>query len=308
MKLYDAAVGFSVNPEVGLIIEDVPGPKKPVKDPFCLSGSSGNVATAIKKLGGNPHLLGLVSVHGKGHADRTLDEAVTQSEIRFTPIRALNQTNICYIPIRGGVNGEAWGKHSQMVHSAVPEALQELAKSEIGIGPETFTAITSLRPTQGVFASTLLERTQPGFRVLNAKNPNTPYARREFKKFLLLVDLLVINEMEWRGIGMNLPELHSSGPRLIVVTQDKEGGLFSIGSEVMGRFRPVHFPGGQFETGAGDWFLGAVISELIRLKESALTVKPEQFQKVVDFAAKVAGKKITMPGGGNGPTRSQLRH
>ncbi len=305
---YNAVVGFSVNPELELAVESTPGPKKVLRSmSFCLSGSSGNVAMALKRLGSRPHLLGLVATnHGENLEDKLLGEAIRQSRVLFMPIRVLSQTNVCVIPVIGKANGVLWGKRNRIVHSAVPKALQDLAKPEIGVGPHTFTVVTGLRAVEIVFAKTLLSKAQNGFRVLNAKD--TLCGSRDFKKILPLVDLLVLNHREFGETGMTLSELHSCGPRIVVVTHDKKGGMFSFRSGYRSQFQPVTFTGGKFETGAGDWFLGALVSELITLRESVSGVKPEQFQAVVDFAAKVAGRKITMTGGGNGPTRSQLRN
>jgi|GEM_PF-1059402 len=306
---YDAVVGFSVNAELELAVKDTPGPKKVLKRmDFCLSGSSGNVVMALKKLGSRPHLLGLVTARSqKTLADKLLGEAIVQNKVSFTPIRVLSQSNICVIPVVGDTNGVLWGKRNQIVRSAIPKALRAIQRLGSGVGPNTFTVITGLRAVEVVFAKTLLEMTQTGFRVLNAKD--TLCERMDFERILPLVDLLVLNRYEFNETGMELSELHGFGrPKIIVVTDDEKGGMFSFHSGHKSHFKPVSFRGGRFETGAGDWFLGAMISELVRLRKSVDTVSLKEFQGVVDFAAKVAGKKITMPGGGNGPTRFQLRN
>lgn len=308
MKHNDAVVGFSVNPELELAVGNTSGPKKVLQSQsFCLSGSSGNVTVALKKLGARSHLLGLVAVdYQNGFTDKLLNETIKQSKVSFSPIRVLSETNFCVIPVVGNANGVLWGKRNRIIHSAVPKALQYLKSPKVGIGPRTFSVITGLRDVEFVFAKTLLNRTQAGFRILNAKG--TLCAKRNFKKVLSMVDLLVLNRREFKETGMELSELHNFGPSIIVVTHDRKGGMFSFRSGFCKKFQPVSFFGGRFETGAGDWFLGALVSELIRLQESVFTIKPEQFKRVIDFAARVAGKKITMSGGGNGPTRSQLRN
>ncbi len=312
-----AIVGFSVNPELELAVEDTPGPKKVLrKIDFCLSGSSGNVAMALKKMGSTPRLLGLT---GPGFvvpgchetlADHLLCEAVDQSEIRFMSIKALTQTNICVIPVIGQDNGVSWGKRNRIVHSDIPGALEDIYRvwdilkaGEVDV-ESTFSIVTGLRAVEVVFAKALLSKARFGFRVLNAKD--TLCRSREFKKVLPLVDLLVLNKREFDETGKTLSELHNHGPRIIVVTHDKKGGMFSFRWACC-QFKAINFPGGKFETGAGDWFLGALVSELMRLQVSVSTVTKEEFQGAVDFAARVAGKKITMAGGGNGPTRAQLR-
>ena len=304
----EAVVGFSVNPELELAVENTLGPKKVLKRMnCCVSGSSGNVKMALNKLGGRSHLFGLVAAGPDTFADKLLGEAIDRRGVAITPLRVLAETNICVIPIMGNMNGVAWGKRNRIVQSAVPKALQRLTRViDIVVGTRTFSVITSLRSVEAVFATTLLARTSPGFRVLNAKD--SLCSRREFKEILPLVDLLVLNQREFEETGMEISELHKCGPRIVVVTHDRKGGMFSLNSGHQSRFKRVDFPGGRFETGAGDWFLGALVSELIRLRESVLTIKPRQFHRMIDFAARVAGKKITMPGGGNGPTRSQLRN
>lgn len=305
MRHKNAVVGFSVNAELELAVQDTPGPKKVLnRMGVCLSGSSGNITIALQNLGAKAHLLGLVAVSELETLEsRLLKETLKKSEVPFTPLKVLTQTNICVVPVIGNKNGVAWGKRNKIVHNSIPRALKDLTDF-VGIGPRTFSIVTSLRLVEIVFAKTLLARTQTGFRVLNAKD--TLCARKEFKRILQLVDLLVLNQREFDETGMKLSELHKRGPRIIVVTHDSKGGIFSFNSGHSSHFKPHSFTGGKFETGAGDWFLGALVSELIRLEESALTIKSESFQKVVDFAARVAGKKITMPGGGNGPTRFQL--
>lgn len=310
MKHFDAVVGVSVNPELGLVVEDTPGPKKILRDvSCCLSGSSGNTATAIKKLGSHPHLLGLVGVNSQEEiAGKLLHDVINGSGMSFfTPIPVLDHTNFAAIPVAGESNGEVWGKKGEIVHTAMTHALHSLARPEIGVGPQTFVVVTSLRAPEVPFAKALLSQAQPGFRVLNAKD--TLCASKEFRKILPLVDLLVLNRHEFDETKMALACLHDLGPKVIIVTYGEYGGMFSCNTSSLClslNYNPVKFSGGKFETGAGDWFLGALISELIRLKESVFSIKPEQFKEVVDFAAKVAGKKITIPGGGNGPSRHQL--
>ncbi|MFA6257443.1 MAG: PfkB family carbohydrate kinase [Candidatus Paceibacterota bacterium] len=308
MKKFDAVIGVSVNPEMELVIENTPGPKKVLKCmTCCLSGSSGNTATAIKCLGGCPHLLGLVSAYEKEDvADVLLRSAVLKGKVPFTAIPILSETNHAIIPVIGESNDEVWGKKGDIVHSELPQALRILAGPEIGIGPQTFVVITGLRAVEILFAKALLSqaKVKKGFRVLNAKD--TLCANKEFKKILPLVDLLVLNKREFEETGMGFSQIHKCGPKIVVVTHDKEGGIFSF-SNYRISFKPVSFSGGRFETGAGDWFLGAMISELVRLRESVLTIQLKQFMGVINFAARVAGKKITMAGGGNGPSRHQLR-
>lgn len=310
MKEFNVVVGFSINPEFALEVEDTTGPKKVLKHiGLSLAGSSGNFLGAGENLGiPSCSLLGLVAVNFDN--DETLEsfllrKAIKERGVSFSPIRVLSDTNIAAIPIINGINGEVWGKKGNIVHSAVPQALQYINGLDIGIGLNTYSVATGVRPVEILFVEPLLARTEKGYRVLNPKY--TLCSHREFKKILSLVDLLVLNQHEFEQTNMGFWELHNHGPRIVVVTHDKEGGMFSFKHRSSKRYKPISFPGGIYETGAGDWFLGALISELIRLKESVLTIEPDQFSKVIDFAARVAGKKITMAGGGNGPSRHQLR-
>ena len=317
--VYDAVVGVSVNSEFELIVKDTLGPKKELDMSLCPcpSGSSGNTDGAIRILGGNSHLLGLVEVN-YGQEEEALESlllkrVVKQSGASFTPIPVLSNTNIAAIPIVEGKNGEVWGKKGQVVPSTVPQALQILAGPEIGIGPQTFVTITGLRIAEMLFAEALLSQAQPGFRVLNAKEYFC--ASRVFKKILSLVDLLVLNRREFQATGVGIRGLHDLGPKVIVVTDAEYGGMFSIMTNnfpigynhpISVGYSPVYFPGGKYETGAGDWFLGALISELIRLEKSVNAIGWKEFLEVVNFSARVAGKKVTIPGGGNGPSRLEL--
>ncbi|MFA6177514.1 MAG: PfkB family carbohydrate kinase [Candidatus Paceibacterota bacterium] len=311
---YDAVVGVSVNPEMELTVENTAGPKKTLRCmTCCLSGSSGNTATAIKCLGGCPHLVGLVGTEfqsSKKVEDILLRNVIEKGGVPFTPLEVLSETNHAVIPVISESNGEVWGKKGNLVHSVVSETLQDLAGPEVGIGPNTFVVITGLRAVEMPFAEALLFQAQPGYRLLNAKD--TLCASKEFKKILPLVDILVLNKREFDETGMDLRKIHSYGPRIIVVTAADKGGLFSLSpilwSHYWEEWKAVSYPGGIYETGAGDWFLGALVSELIRLKESAsIVINSQKFSEIISFAAKVAGKKVTIPGGGNGPSRHQLR-
>jgi hypothetical protein len=311
-KVYNAVVGVSVNSEFELVVKDASGSKKELDMSLCPcpSGSSGNTNGAIRRLGGNSHLVGLVEVN-YDQEEETLESlllkrVIKQGGVSFTPVPVLSKTNVAAIPIIKGINGEVWGKKGKIIHSMVPSALQILKGPSVRIGPNTFSVVTGLRKVELPFAKALLDRTEAGFRVLNAKATLCAISR-EFKKILKLVDLLVLNRREFEETGMELSELYDCGPKLTIVTDDSDGGMFSFGRYEERLFKPVCFPGGKFETGAGDWFLGALISEFIRLKKSTKTIELGEFENAINFAARVAGKKITIPGGGNGPSRHQLR-
>lgn len=308
MKHNDAVVGFSVNPELKVVIGQKQGPKKPLLETsYYLSGSSGNVATAIKKLGALSHVLGLVGMSKRQTlADILLPEIIQQSGVSFTPIKILAETNLCIIPTSEHQNKVLWGKRNDVVQSAIPKVLRDLKRPEIGMGQNTFAVITGLRVSEMMLAKALFQKAQTGFRVLSP-NHSLLCAKKELMNILPLVDLLVLNNAGFKATGLSLTKMHSYGPRIIVITHDRRGGSFSFPSGLLHKFEVVSFSGGHFETGAGDWFLGALIAELTRIGESIIAIRPDQFKVAIKFAARVAGKKLTMSGGGNGPTRRQLQ-
>ncbi|MDD5721361.1 MAG: carbohydrate kinase family protein [Candidatus Pacebacteria bacterium] len=308
---FDAVVGVSVNSEFELVVKDTPGPKKELDISLCScpSGSSGNADGAIRNLGGHSSLVGLVEVNYDKEEETLesllLKRVVKQSGVSFTPVPVLSKTNIAAIPIIKGSNGQVWGKKGEIIHSEVSQALQILSGPEVGIGPKTFVVITGLRAVELPFAKALLSQAQKGYSVLNAKESFCK--SREFKKILPLVDLLVLNQREFFSTGMCFSEIYDCGPTHMVMTDSDKGGMLYFGRGYYEKFAPVKFPNNNYETGAGDWFLGALVSELIRRKISTETMTLNKFRNVVAFAARVAGKKITMTGGGNGPSRHQLR-
>ncbi|OHA23215.1 MAG: hypothetical protein A3G52_04850 [Candidatus Taylorbacteria bacterium RIFCSPLOWO2_12_FULL_43_20] len=304
---HKVVVGFSVNPEFEINVGgDAKEPKKTLRR-FSgrLSGSSGNVAIALQTLGVSPRLLGLVGVspvHENSWEGKFFDELVRSSGFSFWGIPALQRTNIAAIPVVNEKNGEVWGRRNGVLRHAIRPALRML--ESFGSNKQAFAVVTSLRGGELPFATSLLAATQEGYRVLNAKD--TLCRRPGFVRLLRIVDVVVLNRQEFAATNMSYDAIHRRGPKIVVVTHDKDGGYCSFCGKIFS-FAPHSFKGGVFETGAGDWFLGALVAELIRHEENAASCSMNQFRDIIDFSAKVAGKKITMSGGSNGPTRVQLR-
>lgn len=265
-----------------------------------LSGSSADVAIALRNMGRSPLLLGLVG-RETGDEDLLLRAVLERNAIPFEGLRLLDRTSIAVLPVDRSGKSRVVGRRGNIL----PELMED-AESSVGVrvgSSETFRIATGVRSCEARLVHALFKGAAPGFRVLN---PNIALCKEKETLLSLLreTDVLIVNENEYQEMGMPHPsELHAFGPGTVIVTWATRGGICSHrGTQI--QYVAVNCPGEKtYLPGAGDWFLGGFLSAF---DGSVSEATPVFMKDALTFAAIVAGKKVTMSGAGNGPTKSSL--
>ena len=114
------------------------------------------------------------------------------------------------------------------------------------------------------------------------------------------VDVLKVSEEEMflltgtHDLRMGSLELGSLGPKLILITMGAKGAYYRWGihtGEVPGYAVTV-----ADSNGAGDAFLGALLSRLVKRPEPLKNLSPEELEKIVSFANAAAALTCSKPG------------
>ncbi len=302
---FDALIGFSANPEVvGVYDSACDREKLPLLEfRVDLSGAAADVATALQKLGRMPHLMGLT---GTDHSDEDalFQIALEKARLSFTPVRVLDRTSIAFLPVDKTSRPRVAGRTGTVTSHAATPIVTGIANGHKG----AWRVATGVRVSDVEFASSLYTDAEPGKRVLSPHHTACASKLHGFDELLRSADLFVLNEQEWKWIGGGavLSDFHCFGPKLIIVTQGESGGMYSL------RGRPGEFHAAQCpdkaisSVGAGDWFLGALVHSFLEHERHVGNIDVSMLESYLAFAAKVAAKKVTMPGAANGPTLEEV--
>ena len=316
MRRKDVTIGFSVNPEISYEYADSVG-EKGALDSFTvsLSGTSANVATALKRLGGNP-LLVVPSEKGESDASHLLDLALRRSGLTTARINILDQTPLAVYPVNGHREGRSllYGRKGTL---STQSKRIERAVREIESYNGLWRIATGVDPGFAPLAWHLLGE-KSSFRVFS---PNLILCRHpEFsllKSLLSRSDLLIINKLEFETLGRSESFIHELGVSLIVVTDGEKGGRFSLKNQTTGaviksgKYAAEQPTAPIFPIGAGDWFLAGLATSIMEAEDAGLfqsldAVPLQAVEEACSFGAKVAGLKVTMRGGSAGPKREEL--
>lgn len=313
-------VGFSVNPEISYEYAEMPGEKGALNSfNVSLSGTSVNVASALKSLGHNS-LLMVPSEGQESDAGYIFERVLRRSELTHVRLNVLDSTPLAVYPVNGDRKGQCllYGRKGVLTKdpSRIERAIKEVC---------SFNGLWRIATGVDIGMTTLawnLLGDEKNFRVLS---PHWTLCKNsDFRNFTLAgsplerCDVLVLNKLEFEEFLQRSEEdLHAFGVRLIIVTEGESGGRFSLCNDAtggvvrFGKYEAVHSTTRTFSVGAGDWFLGGFVSRLMEAEEGGLatsfaSMPFEVVQDACSFGAKVAGVKVTMKGGSNGPTRSQV--
>lgn len=299
---FNYVVGFAVNPEVVAEFDSRQGDEKLPLQSFHidLSGSSADVAIALKSLGRAPLLLGLVGRESSDE-DFLLSSVLRRSAIPFHGIPILDRTSIAVLPIDRGGKSRVAGRRGNIIDELV-SGVGETIRSYVG-GSNNFRIATGVRINEVPLALELFKGAGEGCCVLN---PNIALCEevKIFRTLLRETDVLVINEHEFKKTGFHsIDEIHGFGPKTVIVTEAKRGGVCSHHGKFI-RYDAVNIPDKDtYLPGAGDWFLGGFLSVF---KSNITEASPSTISSALNFAAKVSGIKVTMRGAANGPTLADL--
>lgn len=299
-----ALVGFSINSE---IIPSYDGRTPLEKAPLAsivanIGGTSANVALAIQTFGGSSKLLALMG-EGDDLQTHILKYVLRNCKIPYIDFPILSTSHIAFIP-EDGIQTRVFGLKGKILDQKLSSTIDEISK-ETG----KWRIATGVRIEEVELVLSLFNK-HIGFRSLNPRMElikNKPV----FFELLKSVDLLILNMAEYRECKVTSPsELHKYGPSLVIVTDSENGGMFShkkTGAEIFPACTDyIKEESRLFTTGAGDWFHGSFISKCMEIGKPFSELDLSEITDFVTFAARVAGKKITMEGASNGPSNDDL--
>ncbi len=304
MEKENVLIGFSINPELYLKYDGQTDLEKAPLEYYKwrIGGTSYNVARAIQKLGEESKLLALTGINDPTTA--TLENLLQGSKIPYKNFPILSETHIGIIPDSGRTKSTTYGKKGEILET-------ELEKTFLEIEKETgkWRIATGVRPAEVALVKCLFNK-HLGNRSLN---PRIELIKNKdvFYDLLLDTDLLIINMTEYESCQVTSPsDLHQYGPSLVVVTDSENGGMFSHHKWGAERFNAcknyLTKDTKLYCTGTGDWFHGSLISKCKTLGKPFGELSLIELRDFISFAAKVAGKKVTMQGASYGPSLSDL--
>lgn len=312
-----AFIGFSANPEIIVRINRLKESEKaPLEEMVCeLGGTSSNVAKAMAKMEVETKLYALTGYNDDFYS-HCFHYAMKHSPgVRTIEFPILEQGHMAFIPIDGVKKvSQVFGYKGKIQPDKIASCI-EIIKNDAE--ENVWRIATGVRPPEVKLVKALFGN-HHGFRYLNPR-VDLIQSKKIFFDLLRQTDVLVINHAEYIACT-SYKEISSLSDiqkmfrvSLVVVTCDKDGGKFALKNNVTDTKKQFsactdYITDGVeiFPTGAGDWFAGATISCFVKLKKSILEITEEEIIDAISFASKVAGKKITIRGAGNGPSVSEL--
>jgi sugar/nucleoside kinase (ribokinase family) len=312
-----AFIGFSANTEIIVRIDRLrESEKAPLEEMTCeLGGTSSNVAKAMAKMG-IPTTLYALTGYNDDFFSHCFRYALKKSPgINTIEFQILEQGNMAFIPIDEVKKvSQVFGSKGKIQPDKIASCI-EIIKNDVA--ENVWRIATGVRSPEVELVKALLGNHR-GFRYLNPR-VDLIQSKEIFFDLLKQTDVLVINHAEYIAC-ISHKEINSRsdiqkmfGVSLVIVTCDQYGGKFALANDFTDTKRQFdactdYITDGVeiFPTGAGDWFAGALISCFVKLGKSILEITNEEIIDAVYFASRVAGKKITIRGAGNGPSESEL--
>lgn len=298
-----ALVGFSVNAEIvqtfNRMTEAEKGELKSIKCDLC--GTSANVARALNKLGQQSKVLALTGINNDFES-HILRYALKDHAIPFEEFRILDHSHISVYPIDGLPTQKIFGSKGEIISSMIPSMITEIKDLE-----SSWRIATGVRTPEIPFIESFFE-SNFGYRTLNPR-VELIENKKVFFELLKKTDCLIVNHAEYDACKVaSVSEIHNLGPRIVIVTQNKYGGWFSVKGNEVERFDPCidYINGKIFEVGSGDWFSGGFHTFCMEINKSIFELDLTETRDAILFGARVSGKKITMQGAANGPSKEDL--
>lgn len=318
-------IGFSVNPEIRVVYDRTSEEEKaPLLDFTCdLGGTSSNVARALANMGIPSRIYALTGFEDDLHT-HNFRYALKHSHnnISTEEFNILEKGHMAIVPVDGvKKTSQVFGYKGKIQIDKMESCVNTIKMNNKKC---VWKVATGVRPPEVSLVKALFDESY-GYRYLN---PRIDLIKEKKVLFDLLqqTDILVINQAEFDAC-MNYPELNSMSEisekftiSLVVVTKGEDGGKFYLSNEmtsIAGKDYPIHGKynacldyieegKGFYPTGTGDWFGGALLSIIIKSNKSIYEITEEEIWMAINFASRIAGKKVTMPGPNNGPKESDL--
>ncbi len=289
-------VGFSVNAEITAHYTDLSLEKGELHLLDATpGGTSFNVSRTLKNLGSEPKMLLLSGLNGDFHS-HTLNFVLQNCDIAYKIFPLLEKSNIALINDDNNTR-KLFGYKGNLLYEDI-EKVSKVISFEEG----DWSIATGLRLEEVPLALSLFSKID----VVSSLNPrpNLINNKKVFHDLLKYVKILIINKDEYWACGVtSLAQFHSFGPELVVVTDGENGGQFSFRNEAKIFNADNSYATGKiFQTGAGDCFHGSLVHSLSKLRENFTDLSFDDVEESIKFAARIAGKKITLEGSSNCPT------
>lgn len=272
------------------------------------SGSTGNIGTFLTRFLGAENVQLIVSLEKENTKKSKIAEVVLSSEgLNFTALRILENTPFATYPYRvdphtlygdGGII-----THSQEIILSEVEKIKNLrSKWRIASGVRS-----TLLPVLKVFFC----EEHDGFRSL-CPNPQLFEDSHVMLETLKKSDFLIMNEGEFKKMGISISNLHKMGMEIFVVTKGKNGGTaYLCNSSTRNISLRIDFKAPDvlrdiFSIGAGDWWHAALVGFWIKNGISFKEVDKISFLGAIEFANQVVAKKLLFPGGSVGPSVEEI--
>lgn len=306
MKHIDAIVGFSANPELVAIYDSSrPDHKLPLDGlNLDLSGTSGDIVVALSQLGRSACLIGLTGVN-HSLPDELLDACLKKFGLDFMSLRVLNHTSVAFL--RGdkapGSDNRVCGKRGQVIPELVNNETRRLAEF-FSQNAEVLPVVSGLKDYELPFFEEATKNRQA------IMNPNMFFCDKKelFLKSLNKSVALFLNQREFEATGfsdLRQAHLDGYGPSLVVVTNGKKGGQYSLQGQT-GTYEPIIFEGVHYKAGTGDWFLAGFLAEMFDREIDIRQISRKETESCLKYGALVSGKKALYPGAANGPKKTDL--
>lgn len=300
--------GFSINPELGLGFTPKTNNKHEIKNPeITLSGSSINIAKCLQNMGHKAHALILTGGKNGSIWNQMISDALIKllhnSGIQNTHFNVLNEPSFAIVPtdLSGQRETELFGLRGKINQDLIKEVYSKIEESVEGFD---WVTLSGVRLEEVELAKIVLKKGQVGKRLLIPK-PEL-ISSVNFKDVLQYVDLLIMNKAEFATYpDRNIEKLHEYGPKVVIVTDSANGGIYSNGNGVF-VYEPYKVETKNNTTvGCGDWFAGAFNSWCLE-NDSDYSLDSLSIKNAVNFSAQISAKKINYSGGSNGPKREDI--
>lgn len=295
-------VGFSVNPELVLRFsaelgfEKVPGKTHNMS----FSGSSANISNALSLWGVNTLLLGAVGVE-RSDADDYLEITLRKTAVLFQRIPVLTETSFAPVLANELVGNGLISYKGKVVESHIDLAIERITQTLNS--DEGFRVASGITEDQALLAKVLWGE-YAGFRTF-CPHRSLLQNKKVFFELCSFADLVIMNTSELDSSGIQISEIHQRGTRLVIITNGKKGGMFSLAGKSV-EYAAQEAQGIVFGTGAGDWFHAMIVCFFRDHNLNFATASLDDFKDAVNFASRVVARKVTYPGGAEGPARNDF--
>jgi sugar/nucleoside kinase (ribokinase family) len=300
--------GFSANPELHQLVAVGPNEKDPVlQEELFLSGSTVNVAECFKNMGLDCHPLILTAVDDEilnNSDNQLLVSLLHQNQFTHTHFVVLDQPNKATIEkYNNGSKPRLKSKKGTVKPDLVDDCVSKIEEFSTKV---SWAVCTGLQLSEKDLGIALFKQAIPGKRFLVPK-PELIKNTNAFSEVLKFTDIVQMNESEFELYESQSPsELFKKGPRILIITKDKQGGEVYLKNGRHFSYNPFILDKDISGTvGAGDWFTGGFVTYLEEVNSDAYA-DLSKIKKAADFAAQVSAKKLFYQGGSKGPLRSEI--